>query len=103
MFTYGVYHICEKIQVSNFKIIETGISNVSIPANGDGSVSVVFQKRFETIPTVTFSLVNSINASGTWGYNTISISGLTETGFIANVHNLESLKREFRINWLAIL
>lgn len=88
---------------SNFKIIETGISDISIPANGDASVLVVFQKRFETIPTVTFSVVNSINASGTWGYNTINISQLTETGFIANVHNLESVKREFRVNWLAIL
>lgn len=88
---------------SNFKMIETGICEISIPANGDGNVDITFSKKFSSTPTVLFSVVNSTENPGTWGYNTIGITKLTTTGFGARVHSLDNVQRKMRINWIAIL
>jgi hypothetical protein len=84
-------------------MVETGMCDISIPKNDDGAVDITFSKKFAYTPTVLFSIVNSTSQPGTWGYNTIAITKLTTTGFGARVHSFDTIARELRINWIAIL
>lgn len=82
--------------------IKKGYAVVTLPANGDVSASITFDKPFATPPTVVACLSNYKNNNFAWTYATVAVTNITENGFKLSAHHLYNGSLEVKINWIAI-
>lgn len=82
--------------------IEYGKTDIfDLPANGDESGGVHFQKQFDNIPVI---ILTACANGGAWNYSTSCVSNISTSGFNWNVHNLENSAKNgiLYISWIAI-
>ena len=80
--------------------IEYGTIDIVLPASSDSSNLITFKNAYTNIPTVVATVGSK---TGTWGYNTISVSTQSNTSSChIHVHNLEAIERNLTINYIVI-
>ena len=80
--------------------IEYGTIDFVLPASNDSSYLLTFKNTYASVPTVVATVGSK---SGTWGYNTISVSTQSNTSSChIHAHNLEAIERNLTINYIVI-
>lgn len=63
---------------------------------------ITFSNPFQHVPVVTATITTSEELPKLWGYNTINVADLTNSGFRAGIHSLDNSNRNMRICWIAV-
>lgn len=81
MFTYGVYHICEKIQVSNLARIITGtVLSQPFDCVANSEIDLTFSEEFPSVPKEIFASITSQNDKLT-SYEICSVSIISRSQY----------------------
>ena len=99
MFIYGVYHICEKIQVSNLTgLVKIQTGSVLTPAfdckaNAEIDVTITLDDAFENIPTNIFVYATS-KSSGATSFDVISAVAISNTQILIRLFSHYNVNRQ---------